>query len=87
MLKMYLISVIIWLIVLNATDKFAKEIIKNKDIDYKKYTKGKSKTNISYTSISFIPIIRLIYWLIMIYVIGADEKSLDRLFNNSEEDK
>ena len=86
MLKMYLISVIIWLIILTATSKFAGEIIKNKDIDYKKYIKNRKPTiKINFTLISFIPVIRLIEWVVMIYLIFADEKSLDKLFKKAEE--
>lgn len=80
MLKIYLMSAIIWLIILIATDKFAKEIIKNKKIDYKKYVKDKTKTKISYIVISFIPVIRLIVWCSIIYLTIADEEALDRLF-------
>lgn len=85
MLKIYLVSVIIWIIILTATSKFAGEIIKNKDIDYKKYIKEKSDANLNYILVSFIPVIRLIVWGVMIYLIGADEKSLDKLFKKVED--
>lgn len=82
MLKIYLVSVIIWLIILIATDKFVGGIIKNKKINYKKYTKGKGKANISYMVVSFIPVVRAFVWGVMIYLAGADEKNLDKLFED-----
>ena len=81
MLKIYLVSAIIWLIILIATDKFGKAIIKNKDIDYSKYIKnGKSK--VSYFVIAFIPVIRLIVWGTMLFLVVADEEMLDKLFKD-----
>ncbi len=82
MLKIYLVSVVIWLIILITTSKFTGEIIRNKDIDYTKYINNKSKTKLNFLLVSFIPIIRLAVWGVMIYLIGADEKSLDKLLNN-----
>lgn len=37
MLHFYLVTVIIWFIILIATSKIAKPIMKNKGIDYKTY--------------------------------------------------
>lgn len=82
MLKIYLASVIIWLIILIATDKFVRGIIKNNKINYKKYTKVEGKVKISYIVVSFIPVVRAFIWGVMIYLAGADEKSLDKLFED-----
>ena len=40
MLHFYLVTVIIWFIILIATSKMAKPIMKNKGIDYSKYFKN-----------------------------------------------
>ena len=86
MLHFYLVTVIIWFIILIATTKMAKPIMKNKGIDYSKYFKNKSKTKISLFTISFIPIIRLIAWFMILVLIGADEKQMDEwFFKNKEE--
>lgn len=86
MLHFYLVTVIIWFIILIATSKIAKPIMKNKGIDYSKYFKNKSKTKISFFTISFIPIIRLITWFMILIFIGADEKQMDELFLKNKEE-
>lgn len=86
MLHFYLVTVIIWFIILTATAKIAKPIMKNKGIDYGKYFKNKSKTKISLFTISFIPIIRLVIWFMIIILIGADEKKMDELFLKNKEE-
>lgn len=86
MLHFYLVTVIIWFIILIATTKMAKPIMKNKGIDYNKYFKNKSKTKISLFTISFIPIIRLTVWFMILILIGADEKQMDEwVLKNKEE--
>lgn len=72
MLHFYLVTVIIWFIILIATTKMAKPIMRNKGIDYSKYFKNKSKTKISLLTISFIPIIRLTVWFMILILIGAN---------------
>lgn len=86
MLKIYLVSVIIYFIIFIATSKFAKEMIKNrKDIDYKEYIKNKEiKGKLSFTVVSFIPIMRLVTWGVMIFIIFARKEDLDKLFKESE---
>ena len=86
MLKIYLGSVIIWSIILIATNMFVKEIVKDKNIDYKKYIKNKNiKGKLSFiVIISFIPVIRLVVWGVMIWLIGADEQHLDKILNKPE---
>lgn len=84
MLKIYFSSVIIYIILLSATEKIAKEFIKNKEIDYKKYTKEKSKTKISYITIAFIPILRFLIFIMMLFLAFADEKMLNKIFKDKE---
>lgn len=86
MLHFYLVTVIIWFIILIATTKMAKPIMKNKGIDYSKYFKNKSKTKISLFTVSFIPIIRLITWGMILVLIGADEKQMDQWFLKNKEE-
>lgn len=85
MLHFYLVTVIIWFIILIATTKMAKPIMRNKGIDYSKYFKNKSKTKISLFTISFIPIIRLTVWFMILILIGADEKQMDEWFLKNKE--
>lgn len=85
MIKIYISSVVIWLVILNMTFVFGKEMIKNKDIDYKVYIKDKEiKGKLSFTIISFIPIIRLIVWCVMIFVIFASQDTLDKLLKKED---
>ena len=86
MLHFYLVTVIIWFIILIATTKMAKPIMRNKGIDYSKYFKNKSKTKISLFTISFIPIIRLITWFMILVLIGANEKQMDEWFLKNKEE-
>lgn len=86
MLHFYLVTVIIWFIILIATTKMAKPIMKNKGIDYSKYFKNKSKTKISLFTISFIPIIRLTVWFMILILIGANEKQMDEWFLKNKEE-
>ncbi len=67
--------------ILKTTEIFSKNMIKNKNIDYKKYIKDK-KTNgkLSFIVVAFIPIIRLVVWGVIIFLIFAREKDLDILF-------
>lgn len=96
MLKIYLSSIIIWFIILSATDIILRKTIKNKDINYKKYIKNKQNNiqlsknigkNTINALISFIPILRLILWVAEVFLIVADEKMLDEIFkiDNKEE--
>ena len=85
MLKMYLISVIIWIVVLSATNHLMKVICRDKDIDYSKYIKNKKKTRISFIIVALIPILRLLFFGTMIFMIGADEEQLDKIFNTEKE--
>lgn len=84
MLKIYLSSVIIYTVLLTATEKVAEEIIKSKDIDYKKYVKGKSNRKISNITIAFIPILRFLMFVMMLFLAFADEKMLDKIFKDKE---
>lgn len=86
MLHFYLVTVIIWLIILIATTRMAKPIMRNKGIDYSKYFKNKSKTKISLLTISFIPIIRLTVWFMILILIGANEKQMDEWFLKNKEE-
>ena len=86
MLHFYLVTVIIWFIILTATNKITKPIMKNKGIDYSKYFKNKSKTKISLFTISFIPIIRLTVWFMTLVLIGANEKQMDEWFLKNKEE-
>ena len=86
MLHFYLVTVIIWFIILIVTSKIAKQIMKNKRIDYSKYFKNKSKTKISFFTISFIPIIRFTVWFMILILIGADEKQMDEWFLKNKEE-
>lgn len=86
MLHFYLVTVIIWFIILIATTKMAKPIMRNKGIDYSKYFKNKSKTKISLLTISFIPIIRLTVWFMILILIGANEKQMDEWFLKNKEE-
>lgn len=86
MLHFYLVTVIIWFIILIATTKMAKPIMRNKGIDYSKYFKNKSKTKISLFTISFIPIIRLTVWFMILILIGANEKQMDEWFLKNKEE-
>lgn len=85
MFKIYLASVIIYLIIFKAMESVGKFIIKNrKDINYKDYLSGNVKGEISMLAVSFIPLIRTMFLLIMIYVIFADKESLDKLFDKTD---
>lgn len=85
MLKIYLASVIIYLIIFKALESVAKFIMNNrKDINYKDYLSGNVKGEISMLAVSFIPLIRTMFLLIMIYVIFADKESLDKLFEKTD---
>lgn len=85
MIKIYISSVVIWLVILNMTFVFGKEMMKNKDIDYKVYIKDKEiKGKLSFTIISFIPIIRLIFWCVMIFVVFASQDTLDKLLKKED---
>jgi len=84
MLKIYLSSVIIYAILLIATNKVAEAFIKSRNVDYKKYTKGKSKIKISYITIAFIPILRFLMFAMMLFLTFADEKMLDKIFEEKE---
>ena len=84
MLKIYLSSVIIYAILLITTDKIAKAFIKNRNVDYKKYTKEKSKIKISYITIAFIPILRFLMFVMMLFLAFADEKMLNKIFKDKE---
>ena len=86
MLHFYLVTVITWFIILIATTKMAKPIMRNKGIDYSKYFKNKSKTKISLLTISFIPIIRLTVWFMILILIGANEKQMDEWFLKNKEE-
>lgn len=86
MLETYLASVVIWFIILHLTSKFCKEMIKNKDIDYKEYIKNKQpKGKLSFIVISFIPIIRLLVWGSMVFLAFASKEALDHLFNKESD--
>ena len=85
MLKIYLSSVIIYTILLTTTEKVAKAFIKGRDVDYKKYIKGKSKIKINYITIAFIPILRFLMFVIMLFLAFADEKMLDKIFEDKEQ--
>lgn len=86
MLKMYLVSVIIYLIIFKATESVAKFIMNNrKDINYKEYLSGDVKGKISMVAVSLIPLLRTLFLVIMLYVMFADKESLDKLFKKSEE--
>ena len=85
MLKIYLASAIIYLIIFKAMESVGKFIIKNrKDINYKDYLSGNVKGNLSTVAVSFIPLIRTTFLLVMIYVIFADKESLDKLFDKTD---
>lgn len=84
MLKLYLISVIIWLVILLAANKITVQICKTKNINYKKYVKNKT-TKINYFVVSLIPIFRVFVWGVLIWLIAADETQLDKLFNKTKE--
>lgn len=84
MLKIYLSSVIIYAILLITTDKVAKAFIKGRKVDYKKYTKGKLKIKISYITVAFIPILRFLMFIMMLFLAFADEKMLDKIFKDKE---
>lgn len=84
MLKLYLISVIIWLIILLATNYITQIVCKGNNIDYSKYTKKTKGEKINLILVSLIPAFRLLYWGTMIFLMGADEEQLDKLFNKKE---
>lgn len=83
MLKIYLSSVIIYIILLITTEKVAKAFIKGRNVELKKYIKG-DKIKISYITIAFIPILRFLMFVMMLFLAFADEKMLDRIFEDKE---
>lgn len=84
MLTIYLMSVIIWIMVLKATESFGNGIMKNRtDVNYENYIKGTTiKAKMNFIVISFIPIIRLIVWGLLIFVAFASKEDLDKLLKN-----
>ena len=84
MLKTYLMSVIMWWMILTATGTFANRSRKSRNIDFKKYLKNRKPIKVSYLLMACIPIIRLIAFGIEIFLAGADEKQLDILFNKED---
>lgn len=83
MLKIYLSSVIIYTILLIATEQVVKAFIKGRNVDLKKYTKG-DKIKISYITIALIPILRFLMFVMMLFLAFADEKMLDKIFKEKE---
>lgn len=85
MLSIYINSVIIYFIIYWALKRISKNIIINRDdVDYKKYA-GKGKC--MYYIFCFIPILRVLFIFILLFIVFAKKETLDELFNKNEEDK
>lgn len=84
MLGYYIKSTIVFLIIYFASSRAIKTLLHNRDeIDYKKYTKKDNK-GMWYT-FCFIPILRLIALLIMLWLPLAPKESLDKIFEKKED--
>ncbi len=80
MLKIYLMSVIIWSIILIATSHVTKTFCKAKDIDYSKYKK-ETTIKMNLIIVALIPLFRLFVFGTFIFLMGANEEKLDKLFD------
>lgn len=84
MLGYYIKSTIVFLIIYFASSRVIRTLLHNRnEIDYKKYTKKDNK-GIWYT-FCFIPILRLIALLIMLWLPLAPKESLDKIFEKKED--
>lgn len=84
MLGYYIKSTIVFLIIYFAAKRMGDTMLHNRtDINYKDYVKGETK-GMWYT-FCFIPILRLIALLIMLWLPFASKESLDKLFEKKED--
>lgn len=84
MLGYYIKSTIVFLIIYFASSRAIKTLLHNRDeIDYKKYTKEGQK-GMWYT-FCFIPVLRVIALLIILYLPFISKESLDKLFDKKED--
>lgn len=78
MLSLYLKSVIVYLIIYWALMKIFKNVAFNRDdVNYKDYA-GKGKG--MYYIFCFVPILRVIVILVLLYITFAKKESLDKFF-------
>lgn len=83
MLGYYIKSTIVFLIIYFASSRAIKILLHNRDeIDYKKYTKKDNK-GMWYT-FCFIPGLRVIALLVILWLPVASKESLDKIFEEKE---
>lgn len=83
MLGYYIKSTIVFLIIYFAMLRIAKVIVYNrKEIQYTKYAKADSKG--AYYTFCFVPILRIIYILVFLWILCAKKEDLDKIFEKKE---
>lgn len=84
MLGYYIKSTIVFLIIYFAAKRVGDTMLHNRtDINYKDYVKGEQKG--MWYAFCFIPVLRLIVLLMILWLTGASKESLDKLFDKKED--
>ena len=84
MLGYYIKSTIVFLIIYFAAKRVGDTMLHNRtDINYKDYVRGEQKG--TWYTFCFIPILRLIALLIILWLPFISKESLDKLFNKKED--